>query len=182
MRPNEFTFAVNFDIENISKKYGTPLIDYYGLEYRFQIDDITSLRYLESNKCDQNDEQYKKFLFDGNLHNVSMNDDLTLDISINYSTDLLFEKFPEQTTTGARLASNDVQWIKWVKSNNKTKYQCVIKSKPYPYSPDNMLINIMGSCGIDTTPKSKQAPKRKRPLFDASILSKQLEKRRRLYY
>lgn len=104
---------------------------------------------------------------------MKIDDKMNVSFSYNYNYPSLFNKFPK---------NDDKEWIKWVKSNGTSQYKYQIQSKPYPYSDDNMLVNIDGTLGLDTTPKQKQAPKRPAPLPDTSTLRNQQAKRRKLYY
>ena len=45
-------------------------------------------------------------------------------------------------------------------NKNIRKYQVNIQSKPYPYLPDDEIVNIESTFGIHSTPRDKRAPKR----------------------
>ena len=153
-----------------------PLISYYGLEYRLNLPNITSLQYIQAKPNDDDNNTYTKFIFDGDIHDVVMDDDMKLSVSFNPKWDILWDNNPYT------LQKNNENWIKWANSNKSiSKYKVNIQTKPYPYSPDDELVNIESTFGIDKTPKDKRAPKRKLPLTDTTNLRNQQEKRRRIY-
>ena len=119
---------------------------------------VTSLRYIQATSNDDNTNTYRKFIVDADIHDVVMNDNMKLCVSFTPKWDILWDNNP-------RTLQKNENWMKWANSNkNIRKYKVNIQSKPYPYSPDDELVNIKSTIGIDKTPKDKRAPKRKLPI------------------
>eukprot|EP01084_Bolivina_argentea_P215699 366265_1 len=154
----------------ITSEWNKPLIQYYGLECRLNIDGIKAIGHLRSKLTDSdfNIPNYLNFIRDDDIHIIENNK-----IVLNTHDELTYGKLDDDWS--------DDDWKAYIAHNKKTRYLRRIHIKPIPGSNDNMYKRIDVPYGVQPTPTNKKAPSKTKPPINYEYLEKKNDKRSAIF-
>ena len=165
----EYVYNINFDMNVIDTKYKYPLLNRYGLEYRTNIPQSTSIHSFKTTWDIIQQLLYMQYLEDDKIHNVNNSNPGKPIYSIDENFLLLLKR-------------GEKKWAKWVAKHKEIQtHSFNIQIKPFPYSDDDQNKIIAIHPGFERSVRKKMAPNKPIPEFKSTELNRKIARRSEIF-